>query len=391
MPNKDFLYGAATSAHQVEGNNIHSDWWAWEQRTPGATKSGKAVDHWNRYPEDFALAKSLGHTAHRLSIEWSRIEPAPGTWNKQATDHYRNVLEELKQQGLATFVTLHHFTNPGWLADRGGWEHARTPELFDRYVRYIAQHLSGLVDFWITINEPMVYATQSYWQAKWPPGKHSFVGMMRVVQRMARAHRLAYRTLHHTTPDIPVGFAKHLVAYLPEHIGQLDDRVVAGLEDWWFNHRFFSMTGGAYDFIGVNYYFPRKLRVHVFPPSVHKLPWSGPVTDLGWPINPNGLTHVLLHMKQYGKPVYITENGLADADDSRRADYLRDHLRAIEQAQAQGVDVRGYLHWSLLDNFEWADGFNPRFGLIEVDYHTMQRKVRPSAQVYKAIIEQARR
>lgn len=384
-----FLYGAATSAHQVEGNNVHNDWWAWEQYTRAATKSGQAADHWNRYKEDFALAKSLSHTAHRLSIEWSRIEPAQGQWNKKAIDHYRAVLTELKDLGMTTFVTLHHFTNPRWLTERGGWESSRTPELFQAYVRYAAQHLAGLVDFWITINEPLVYATQGYWEAKWPPAKHDFPALLRVVQRMANAHRRAYRTLRSITPDAPVGFAKHLVAYLPEHVGQIDDQLVARMEDWWFNHRFFSLTRGMYDFIGVNYYVPRKLRVHILPLQVQRLPWSGPVTDLDWPINPAGLTHVLLHMKKYGKPVYITENGLADAKDSLRADFIRDHLRAVEAAQAQGVDVRGYLHWSLLDNFEWADGFGPRFGLIEVDYKTMERRVRPSAYVYKAIIEQA--
>lgn len=385
------MYGAATSAHQVEGNNVHSDWWAWEQHAPNFPKSGQAADHWNRYKEDFALAKSLGHTAHRISIEWSRIEPSPGKWNRQAMNHYRDVLQELRRLGLATFVTLHHFTNPQWLVEQGAWENPRTPELFDRYVRYVAQHLAGLVDVWITINEPMVYATQSYWQAMWPPGKHSFSSMMRVVRYMARAHRIAYRTLQNVTPGIPVGFAKHLVAYVPEHIGQLDDRLAARLEDWWFNHRFFSLTRGTYDFIGVNYYFTRKLRVHVFPPMFRKLPWSGKTTDQGWPIAPHGLTHVLLELKRYNKPIYVTENGLADAVDSRRADYLRDHLRAVEKAQAQGVDVRGYLHWSLLDNFEWADGFEARFGLIEVNYKTMERNIRPSAYVYKAIIEQARK
>lgn len=374
---KRFLFGAATSAHQVEGNNIHSDWWAWEQSTSGVHQSGKAADHWNRFREDFALAKNLGHTAHRLSIEWSRIEPRPGEFNKKALEHYREVLLELRKQNIKSFVTLHHFTNPEWLAQKGGWETGYAVERFEIYVRYVSQQLGELVDFWVTINEPMVYASQSYWRVKWPPQKRSLISMMRVIGNLAKAHRSVYRILKMVHPNIPVGFAKHLVAYIPEHAKRLDSQMFVKIKDWWFNKRFFSLTRGAYDFIGVNYYFP----------GINWQTWHGPKSDLGWPVYPEGLTHVLKGMKRYKKPIYITENGIADADDSRRADFIREHIRAVRDAIAQGVDVRGYLHWSLLDNFEWADGFAPRFGLIEVDYSTMERTVRPSAYVLKAFTE----
>lgn len=391
MARNEFLYGAATSAHQVEGNNIHNDWWEWEKATSGIERSGVAADHFNRYAEDFALAQQLGHTAHRLSLEWSRLELAPNKWNRSAVDHYRAVLGELKRHNMKTFVTLHHFSNPLWLAKRGGWVNSDTPEAFEKYVRFAAQHFGDLVDFWITINEPIVYATVSYWHKRWPPQHRSMREVLRVIKHMARAHRRAYRALHEITPRVPVGIAKNLIAYLPEEAGHLDDQIIARVEDWWFNHRFFSLTGrSTHDFIGANYYFTTKQRVSLFPPSLKSVPWEGPTSDLGWPIRPEGLTHVLLEMKRYNKPIYITENGLADAADSRRADFIRSHLRAVEAAQAQGADVRGYLHWSLLDNFEWADGFAPRFGLIEVDYKTLERKIRPSAYAYKAIIEQAR-
>ncbi|MGH7929500.1 MAG: glycoside hydrolase family 1 protein [Candidatus Binatia bacterium] len=391
MESGEFLWGASTSAHQVEGNNVHNDWWHWETTHSGASRSGRAADHWGRFREDFALAKSLGHTAHRFSIEWSRIEPRPEQWNTQAVAHYRQVLTELRRHGMKSFVTLHHFTNPLWLAQRGGWTSSAAPEHFARYVRYISQQLGELVDFWITINEPMVYATQAYWTRRWPPQERSLFTLWQVIRHLARAHRLSYRVLHTVTPRVPVGLANHVIAYLPEHEGQLDDQLVAWLEDWWFNHRFFDLTGATHDFIGVNYYFTVKKRVHVFPPSLGDVPWKGPVSDMKWSISPEGLTHTLLHMKKYRKPLYITENGLADARDLQRADFIRDHLRAIEKAQAFGADVRGYLHWSLLDNYEWADGFTPRFGLIEVDYTTMRRRVRPSAYAYRAIIEQAQR
>lgn len=385
----DFLWGAATSAHQVEGNNVHSDWWNWEKRTPGAHRSGRAADHYNRYAEDFKLARSLGHNAHRLSLEWSRIEPATGQWSRQAIDHYRDVLRQLRYQGLTTFVTLHHFTNPEWFARRDGWVSADSPELFERYVRFVAQQLGEYVDFWVTINEPIVYVSQAYWGRRWPPRERSVYKSLRVISHMAKAHRRAYRVLHTYTPYTPVGFSKHAIAYLPEHTKHLDDRLVAGMEDWWFNHRFFELVGDTFDYVGLNYYFTKKLRVKLFPPRLADMPWDGAKSDMGWPIRPEGLTHVLLHMKRYNKPIYITENGLADRSDQKRAEFIRSHLRAVEVAQAKGVDVRGYLHWSLLDNFEWSDGFDPRFGLVEVDYDTMERRPRPSAYVYKAIIETA--
>ncbi len=384
-----FLWGAATSAHQVEGHNIYNDWWAWEQARAKHLQSGAACDHYRRYKEDFALAQQLGHNAHRLSLEWSRIEPKRGEWSRPAINHYRDVLQELKVRGMKRCVTLHHFTNPRWIAERGGWLSSETTERFAQYTRFVTQQLGDEIDLWVTINEPVVYALQSYLKGVWPPQQKNFARFLAVTRHMASAHRQAYRIIHQYQSSAKVGIAKHLVAYLPEHVGQLDDQLVAMIEDWWFNHRFFSLIAGTYDFIGVNYYFPRKLRVHMFPPSVRSVPWQGLTSDMGWPIQPQGLTHVLLHMKRYGKPLYVTENGLADADDSRRGDFIRSHLRAVEKAQQQGADVRGYFHWSLLDNFEWDDGFAPRFGLIAVDYKTLQRTIRPSAYVYKAIIAQA--
>lgn len=330
-------------------------------------KSGQAADHYNRFREDFALAKHLGHTAHRFSIEWSRVEPKRGMWDERQLIHYREVLQELKRLQLTSFVTLHHFTNPAWL--KTGFENPEAVERFGRYVEKIVTELGGLVDFWITINEPIVYGLKGYWEGAWPPGVHrSPRRVLRVIGNLARAHRLAYQIIHKRLPKAPVGMAQHFVSGLPRW------------HNWWFNHRFFRTTVGTHDFIGVNYYFTHKQKG-----------WQGLRSDMGWPMYPEGLTQVLLDVRQYHKPIYVTENGVADAPDRLRADFIRDHLRAIEAAQAAGADVRGYLHWSLLDNFEWDKGFGPRFGLVEVDYQTMERKPRPSAYVYKAIIEQGLR
>lgn len=361
-----FLYGAATSAHQVEGDNVNNDWWAWEKEKRERHRSGKAADHYHCFKEDFALAKNLGHNAHRLSLEWSRIEPAPGEWGEREIQHYREVLTELRRQGLTSFVTLHHFTNPIWVARSEGWESRETVKHFLRYVQKVVEELGELVDFWVTINEPAVYAMQGYWQNLWPPGKKSWWAVERVMRNFAVAHRQAYATIHKAFPSAQVGIAKHFIAEL------------SPVPNWWFNHRFLRRTQGTHDFLGVNYYFPSKWQV-----------WDGPKSDLGWPVYPKGLTQILLDLRQYRLPIYITENGVADARDRLRSDFIRDHLRAVEKAQVRGADVRGYLHWSLLDNFEWHLGFAPRFGLVEVDYKTLARKPRPSAYVYKAIIEQA--
>ena len=228
--------------------------------------------------------------------------------------------------------------------------------------------MGDLVDFWITINEPLVYATQSYWHKRWPPQQHSAWGTWQVVSHLAAAHRRAYRIIHSQFPAARVGIAKNLIAFAPDQ----------KLSEWWFNRLFYPLTATTHDFLGVNYYFPSRWEK-----------WQGPRSDMNWPIDPAGLTKVLLPLRKYRRPIYITENGVADADDSKRADFIRGHMRAVEKAQAQGADVRGYLYWSLLDNFEWAEGFKPRFGLVRVDYKTMERKVRPSAYAYKAIIEQA--
>ena len=380
-----FLWGASTSAHQVEGNTIHSDWWEWERSHKDFPKSGRASGHYELFAQDFALAKSFGRGAHRLSTEWSRIEPEEGVWNYKEVAHYRAVLEELRRLGIRSFVTLHHFTNPAWFAKRGAFARRDNVELFVRYVAFISQQLGDLVDFWVTINEPMVYAQQSYLYGVWPPRYRNIFTMWRVIDNLVLAHIGAYKVIHRYLPNARVGIAKHVVAYLPAHHNNVLDRVIAGVENWWFNHRFLRLTGNTHDFMGVNYYFTRKAHF-----GMAKNRHEKKVSDMGWPINPSGLTRALLEMNKYGLPLYVTENGLADQDDSLRADFIRDHLRAVEKAQADGAQVRGYLHWSLIDNFEWADGFTPRFGLVEVDYATMKRMPRPSAYVYKAIIEQAK-
>jgi beta-glucosidase len=385
-----FLWGASTSSHQVEGGNVNNNWWKWEMQRPLEMRSGKAASHYDLWQEDFALAKQMGHTAHRFSIEWSRIEPKRSQWDKQALAHYREVLTELNKLNIVPFVTLHHFTDPQWFSDSGGWLRPQAPAEFARYAKVVVEHLGDLVSNWVTINEPVLLSTMSYWQGRWPPQQKGFLKFNKATRHLAKAHRRAYREIHSLQPHAQVGAAKHMISYVPTKDGW-HHALICKAYNWWFNDRFMKLIWPKLDYVGVNYYFQRKVGLKMKPPFIQQQDDGDKESDLGWKIKPEGLFNVLNGVKKYKLPVYVTENGLADEKDALRADFIRDHLRAVERAQREGVDVRGYFHWSLLDNYEWDLGFGPRFGLAEVDYKTMKRKMRPSAHVYKAIIEAANR
>ncbi|GMR18924.1 MAG: glycoside hydrolase family 1 protein [Patescibacteria group bacterium] len=363
---KNFLWGSAASAYQVEGGNRYSDWESFGGFGMDLPKAGRACDHYNRFEEDFNIAQSLHQNAHRLSIEWSRIEPEKGRFNEKEVEHYRGVLEALHRRKIKPLVTLHHFTNPVWVAERGGWENPGIVGYFEAYVRYLATQLADLCDFWVTVNEPWVYLSEGYLYGRWHPGKRDPLLAFLVGRNMFRAHKTAYRIIHDIQPKARVGIA-YSMGYL---------RFPSGFDPLARWGRTMIKKAGVQDFIGVNYYRPIG--------RVNDLP----TTDVGWAIYPQGLYEVLSDLKEsFGLPIYITENGLADADDDQRADFIADHLAAVWRALLEGADVRGYFHWSLLDNFEWARGFEPRFGLVEVDYQTLERKIRPSAQAYARIAE----
>ncbi len=362
----NFYWGSATSSHQVEGGNFN-DWSEWEKSKPEIANSGRACDHYNRFREDFDMAKSLNHKAHRFSIEWSRLEPKEGKLNRREIEHYRQVLLSLKERGLEPFVTLYHWTLPVWLAQKGGWLNKKTPYYFDRFVKIVSQNLFDQVNFWITINEPNVYASNSFLRGVWPPQKRSILKYFKVLNNLARAHQLAYRSLHLIDLDCQVGIAKNNVYF---------DR--SPLADYFWNSYFLKKIKDEQDFIGLNYYFHHRFF------KKRKLP----VTDLGWGFYPKGIYHLLKDLRKYNKPIYITENGLADEKDKQRAKFIKGHLFWVQRAIQEGVDVRGYFYWSLLDNFEWDKGFWPRFGLVEVDYKTLERKIRPSAKIYAKICQE---
>lgn len=386
-----FLWGAATSAHQIEGNNENSDWWAWERslsrteslqaagKDPAAYMSGIACDSYRRFDEDFALARHLGHNATRLGIEWARIEPREGFFDEVELDHYEQVLQSAKSHGLSTFVTLHHFTSPRWFMGRGGFADAKNIDLFLRFAAKAAQRLDQYVDFWTTINEPEIYATHGYLLGKFPPQRKSLLQTYRVINNLIAAHNAASVEIKNYSMK-PVGMAYHLSDIQPVSIFS---QPLTQAAHYLSNEYILRQTIQACDYIGVNYY----NHMHIGWMGRRKHSHSShDMTDMGWGIHPEGLERVLVNLIKHHKPIYITENGLADEKDGRREKFIKDHLYYTHRAIGRGADVRGYLHWSLLDNFEWAHGFWPRFGLIGIDREdNLRRKVRFSATKYAEI------
>ncbi len=403
---RDFLWGTATAAHQVEGDNQLNDWWAWEQ-VPGhirnGDRSGDANDHYRRFDADFALLARLGQNAHRLSLEWSRIEPAPGQFSTETIAHYRQVLGSLRAHGLEPMVTLHHFTNPAWFAQLAGWESPDAPAHFARYVARMIDELGDAVQFWITINEPTVLAYQSYLKGDWPPGYRSLAAAGRVLGNLLRGHWLAFEQIKTRAPHSQVGLAHHVRLFDPDRWWAPFDRLVAvvyhrlfnlgvvrALETGrltWFQRRFTRGGHGprhSQDFLGLNYYTRDRLR---FSPrnraeffATRVIPAGVPRSDLGWEIYPEGMHRTVRGFAEARLPIYVTENGIADADDHQRPAYLVDHLRAIRRAMTEGAQVKGYFHWTCFDNFEWSEGYAAKFGLMDRD-----RRIRPSGELYAEI------
>lgn len=387
---KDFLWGSSTAAHQVEGNNTKNDWWRWEQLDDKRAKSGIACDHYNLYEQDFDLAKSLGHNAHRISIEWSRIVPEIGKINMDEIEHYRKVLQAQKDRGLKTFVTLWHFTNPTWFLDLGGFTKKENLKYFEDFVKICTENFADLIDFWLTINEPDTYVVKAYLIGMWPPQKVSPWQAFVVYTNLALAHKQAYKIIHESVPNAKVGFAYQLVSYYPFRNNILDKTIAHALSflanDW-----FLWMCGQYQDFFGLNYYFknPASLK-YLFPklsPADLLRSLQGLGKDVGWGMDPAGLRDVMEYAwKKFKKPIYILEHGIADASDNLRQKYIQVALESIDQVIQEGIDVRSYLHWSLMDNYEWQFGFEPRFGLAEVDFITQKRTPRRSAYLLKEML-----
>ena len=408
---KNFYWGASTASHQVEGGTVNQ-WSVWElahakelansaeQRLkplvptwedikkqaedPNNYVSGKAVDHYNRYNEDFAIAKKLHFNAFRFGIEWSRLEPEEGEWDEKAVEHYHAYINGLKNQGLEPFLNIWHWTVPLWFDKKGGFTKRSNLKYFYRFVKKIADEYGSKLSHIITLNEPNVYTSFGFITGEWPPQERKPLKAGLIYWHLIKAHRRSYKILKRAHPHLQVGVAAQLAniqAKRPHNfVDEIVTKVMRYAWDWWFLRRIRRQQ----DFVGFNYYFTDYYR------NFKRENPTIPVSDLGWYMEPEGLYPLLLRVwTRYKKPIFITENGLADSRDQHRQWWLEETIVAMERAISEGVDLRGYFHWSLLDNFEWKFGWWPKFGLVAVDRaHGMKRTVRPSGEWFAKRIKE---
>jgi beta-glucosidase len=405
-----FLWGASTASHQVEGGS-HSQWSVWElenaselaktaeerlghlpiwpeikkhAKNPNNYVSGRGVDHYNQYKKDFDLAKGLNLNAFRFGISWGRIEPEEGKWDQQAIEHYKNYISELKKRGIEPMLNIWHWTFPVWFANKGGLKKYNNLVYLERYVKKIADEFGKDLNYVITINEPNVYASFSYLSGEWPPQEKNVLNFLSVYWNLAQAHKRIYKILKKKNPKLQVGIAAQLAniqAKSPHNIfDELATKWMRYFWNWWFLRRIRRHQ----DFIGINYYFT-DYYTGQFKRQNPKLP----LNDLGWYMEPEGLYPLLLRTwVRFKKPIIVTENGVADMHDEYRRWWIEETIVAMQRALSEGVDLRGYFHWSLLDNFEWKYGWWPKFGLVEVDREDgMKRNVRPSAEWFAGVIK----
>jgi beta-glucosidase len=386
---ENFYWGCATSAHQIEGG-LNNDWTEWEksprrladlakkQRNPQDFISETTANSYVENNADIHCLKELNCNAYRFSVDWSRIEPEEGQFNNEALEYYRELIVKLRAHGIEPFVTLWHWPLPLWLSSQGGWENKEIITYFERFIEKVATYLNDKVNFWITLNEPMVYTSQSYLAGEWPPQKKNILAVYKVINNLALAHKAAYNILKKIDSNNQVGVAKHNMYF--EAAPGVINKILKSLADWWWNFRFLNKIKNHQDFIGLNYYFHNYIN-YGFGKSYSYEKKS----DLEWGLHPEGIKFVLLDLKKYNKPIYITENGLADHGDQHRSWYIEEILKNVYKAIENGIPVKGYFHWSLIDNFEWAEGFKPRFGLYKVNFQTFERTARSSAEFYADI------
>jgi beta-glucosidase len=409
----EFMWGTATAAHQVEGYNTNNNWYTWENEGHiiNGHKSGAACDWWGgRWQEDFDRAAETGQKAHRLSIEWSRIEPEPDQWDEDAIDHYREMMGGLVKRGLAPMVTLHHFTDPLWLTEIGGWENGSVVGYFQRFVEKVVESLKEFVTLWCTINEPNVLAVSSYLLGDFPPGEKNFQAVYKVIQNLILAHAAAYHKIHDIQPHAKVGLAHHYRGFSPAKSRRILDKRVAGMFSKMFNdvipqvlvtgvlrllgkRDYVSAAKSTQDFFGINYYTREYVAFSPFAPrNLFSKRFLDPKvehsTSGGIANEPTTFFQALKWAESFGLPIYVTENGIDDAEDLLRPKYLAQHLHQMWRGVNFNWPVKGYFHWTLVDNFEWERGWTQRFGLWELDIETQARQKRKSAELFEAICKE---
>lgn len=394
----DFVWGTAAAAHQCEGGNWNNDWWAWEHdpRSPCVEPSGDAIDHYHRFEQDFAMLGSYGHNANRFSLEWSRIEPEEGEFSSAALDHYSRVLDAILTNGMQPFVTLHHFSSPRWVAADGGWANPRIVDRFRRYTDVVAGRLGDRMPNVCTINEPQIVALFGYQGGAFPPGAGDTNLFWPVTRNFIAAHHAACEAFksHHGETQIGITLAVTDFQAANEASQQLRDRVHQRMVQVYYDAlRTGEIVGprleeriegldASSDFVGIQFYSRGVIdaeRGQVEPPA------DAETTQMGYEVVPDSFVTVLRNATDAGLPVYVTENGIGTSDDHQRIRYIATHLHACKRAMDAGVDLRGYIYWCSIDNFEWALGYRPTFGLIACDRTTFERRPKPSADYFGEI------
>jgi len=407
-----FMLGTATSSAQIEGGDTNNTWYKWclEGHIKDSSNCINACDHWNRVEQDTELLKNLNVQTHRMSLEWSRIEPFPGEFSEEAMKHYRDEIRLLVKNNIKPLVTLHHFSEPIWFQDMGGWKKPFNCEYFIRYVRYVVENLGDLVSDWVTFNEPNVYTSMGYLIGIFPPGERNIIESLKVMAQIINTHVRVYKLIHEIRREhnfngkTMVGCAMHLRVF---DAITATGKMVAKAVNYYFNEllmvgtttgRFLfplSLMGGGdkkgiyVDFLGINYY-TRNIVEFVFDPSQYFYLFvndrSLGKSDLGWDIYPEGIYRVCKkYYDRYRLPIFITENGISDRKDNKRPDFIADHLYYIAKAITEGIQIERYYYWTLMDNFEWLEGETTSFGLYECNFKTQERTARKSAQLYADI------
>lgn len=414
---KDFLWGTATAAYQIEGGNENTNWGEWEKdssRIKDASRAVTAVDGWNRAKDDVQLMKNLGVNSYRFSLAWNRIEPEKGNFNEDALRHYDELINELKANNIEPMITLHHFTHPLWFEQLGAFEKEENIKYFVEFSRLVFNRYKSRVKFWVTLNEPNVFVTSAYFNTHFPPGKADSELGAEVLKNMLKAHVAIYRELKPPeggTDDIQIGLATSVFQFEPARRWHLGDWAIARISSNTFNESVlgFFRTGTmnfyvpfdvdvsytdrdapqTLDFIGINYYSHYAYRFDLdFKQAAQSLPVEGEaMTDMPYTIYTEGIYRAIKDVARLNKPIIITENGISDNRDDRREKYIRESLYAVSKSIKDGYDVRGYYYWTLMDNFEWAEGYTQKFGLYEVDPRTYERTLRNGAGAFAEIIK----
>ena len=419
---KNFMWGTATAAHQVEGNNTNNNWYAWEHqkdsngksRIHNNDKSGIAANHWNLYRDDISLMNDLGVSYYRFSVEWSKIEPESGIINEEALEHYRDVCIALIDSGLTPVITLHHFSHPIWFEELGAFEKEENIEHYIRFSELVFNKLSDIVPIWCTINEPAVYVTQGYFNGVFPPGKKDPLLAGYVMRNLLNAHVQVYQHLKSLPngANVQIGLVKNITQLDPLRRWHILDWYFSGiLNDVFTNSTLNLFSKGEFDFylpamanvsyknydainsldfIGLNYYsrWHVKGQLNLAEPFTFELRPQDIQTDMPYAIYPEGFYKAVKTIAKLNVPIIITENGIADDKDDRRSLFIKRYLYALFKTIEEGYDIQGYFYWSLMDNFEWAEGYMMKFGLYDVDFNTQKRTLRSGSQSFVDIVNQ---